>query len=228
MNVLSIMPYPVLPLTHGGRVRAYRLARGLARAGARVELCCPWHPELPLGPFEREGIRIRPFVFASSILPALLGDRLVPPLLQLSMQPLTPGPRRLLRRASRFDVVEFHFCAYASWMRRVSPDYYRLLRSPTPPATAFCTPRIRSTRRSPSRWSPGFPSVITGPASDVAMRGPRHSGGHRDRVAPLGAAATAAPGAASFGAMMVILGLSTACSSLSSSAVSMSRRENRR
>ena len=120
MRVLSILPYPVLPLTHGGRVRAYRLAVGLARAGAQVDLACPWHPRLPLRPFEREGITIRPFVFAANLLPALLGDRILSPLLQLSGQPFTLGPRRLLRTSRLYDVVEFHFCAYAAWMSRVA------------------------------------------------------------------------------------------------------------
>jgi glycosyltransferase involved in cell wall biosynthesis len=119
VRVLSILPFPVLPLTHGGRVRAYRLAVGLAGAGASVDLCCPWHPAFPLRPFEREGIMIRPFVFAANALPALLGDRIVPPLLQLSWQPFTIGPRHLLRSSGSYDIVEFHFCAYASWMRRV-------------------------------------------------------------------------------------------------------------
>ena len=119
MRVLSILPFPVLPLTHGGRVRAYRLAVGLAGAGATVDLCCPWHPAFPLRPFRREGVTIRPFVFAANVLPVLLGDRIVPPLLQLSRQPLTSGPRRLLRQCRAYDIVEFHFCAYAAWMSRI-------------------------------------------------------------------------------------------------------------
>jgi glycosyltransferase involved in cell wall biosynthesis len=102
-------------------VRAYHLAVGLARAGAQVDLACPWHPRLPLRPFEREGITIRPFVFAANLLPALLGDRILSPLLQLSGQPFTFGPRRLLRTSRLYDVVEFHFCAYAAWMSRVAP-----------------------------------------------------------------------------------------------------------
>jgi glycosyltransferase involved in cell wall biosynthesis len=120
MKILSIVPYPVLPLSHGGRARAYHLAVGLARAGATVDLACPWHPRIPRRPFERDGITIRPFVFAAGALPALLGDRIVPPLFQLSLQPLTRGPRRLLRLCELYDVVEFHFCAYASWMTRVA------------------------------------------------------------------------------------------------------------
>jgi glycosyltransferase involved in cell wall biosynthesis len=122
VRVLSISPYPVLPLTHGGRVRAYRLAVGLARAGASVELACPWHPGLPRGAFEREGITIRPFLFAANALPAMLGDGLVPPLLQLSWQPFTSGPRHLLKRARLHDIVEFHFCAYSAWMSRVGAE----------------------------------------------------------------------------------------------------------
>jgi glycosyltransferase involved in cell wall biosynthesis len=122
MRVFSILPYPVLPLSHGGRVRAYQLSVALARAGATVDVACPWHPRLPPRPFEREGITVRPFVFAANALPALLGDRIVPPLVQLSLQPLTSGPRRLLRRCRLYDVVDFHFCAYASWMRRVATE----------------------------------------------------------------------------------------------------------
>ena len=122
MRVLSILPFPVLPLTHGGRVRAYRLAVGLARAGATVDLCCPWHPAFPLRPFHREGVTIRPFIFAANALPVLLGDRVIPPLLQLSQQPLTRGPRRLLRQCRDYDIVEFHFCAYSAWMPRIGGD----------------------------------------------------------------------------------------------------------
>lgn len=122
MRVLSIFPYRLLPLTHGGRVRTYRLAVGLARAGASVDLACPWSPGLPRHPFEREGITIRPFVFAANLLPVILGDRVVPPQLQLAAQPLTRGPRRLLRDCGRYDLVDFHFCAYASWMHRVAKE----------------------------------------------------------------------------------------------------------
>jgi glycosyltransferase involved in cell wall biosynthesis len=128
MRVLSIVPYPILPLTHGGRVRAYRLAVGLANAGAHVDLSCPWRPGLPLHPFVREGITIRPFMFAANLLPAVLGDRIVSPLLQLSSQPFTLGPQRLLRQARLYDIVEFHFCAYASWMSRV-PEAARVVYS---------------------------------------------------------------------------------------------------
>ena len=122
MRVLSILPFPVLPLTHGGRVRAYRLAVGLARAGATVDLCCPWHPAFPLRPFQREGVTIRPFIFAANALPVFLGDRVIPPLVQLSRQPLTRGPRRLLRQCRGYDIVEFHFCAYSAWMDRIDGD----------------------------------------------------------------------------------------------------------
>jgi glycosyltransferase involved in cell wall biosynthesis len=121
VRVLSILPFPALPLTHGGRVRAYQLAVGLARAGANVDLAGPWRPGQPPRPFERQAITIRPFVFVANLLPASLGDWIVPPLLQLSYQPFTVGPKRLLQRSREYDIVEFHFCAYASWMSRVAP-----------------------------------------------------------------------------------------------------------
>ncbi len=101
-------------------MRAYCLAVGLARAGAVVDICCPWHPQLPLQPFEREGVTIRPFLFATNALPAILGDRIVPPLLQLSWQPFASAGRLLLTQGPLCDIAEFHFCAHPSWMTRVA------------------------------------------------------------------------------------------------------------
>jgi len=120
VRILSILPFPALPLTHGGRVRAVELALGMARAGGHVDLACPWHPGIPRRGCQHEAVTIRPFVFAANLLPKLLGDRLVPPLFQLSLQPYTVGPRRLLAQTRLYDVVEFHFCAYAAWMKRAA------------------------------------------------------------------------------------------------------------
>lgn len=116
VRILAISPYPVLPPTHGGRVRAYRLAVGVGRAGAKVDLACPWTPGLPRQRFDREGITIRPFVVATNVLPRLLGDRLIPPLVQLSWQPITAAVRGIFGDLRRYDVVEFNFCAHPSWM----------------------------------------------------------------------------------------------------------------
>jgi len=118
VKILIITPYPVLPLSHGGRVRTYRLATGLARAGATVDVLCPWYPGMPLRRFHRDGLTCHPHGFASNALPFILRGRLVPSLVALSCQPFALGPRRRLHAFADYDVVQFHFCAYASWMVR--------------------------------------------------------------------------------------------------------------
>ena len=120
MDVLAITPFPVFPATHGGRVRTQRLATGLARAGARVDVLFPWTPGRPLRAFCQDGVTYRSHRLPASVLPALVGDRWVSPLVALSFQPYALGPRRLLERLLRHDVVQFHFCASASWMERLA------------------------------------------------------------------------------------------------------------
>lgn len=118
VDVLTISPYPIMPLTHGGRVRTYQLATSLARAGAHVEILCPWLPAYPLGSFSHDGVIIHPHRFAANVLPFLLRGRAVPSLVGLSWQPYELGPRQRLERFSGVDVLEFHFCAHGEWMRR--------------------------------------------------------------------------------------------------------------
>lgn len=118
MKILIVTPYPIFPSSHGGRVRTHRLAIGLARAGATVDVLCPWYPGMPLRRFGRDGITVNQHGFASNALPLLLRDRLVPSLAALSFQPFSLGPRRRLRAFADYDVVQYHFCAHASWMTR--------------------------------------------------------------------------------------------------------------
>jgi glycosyltransferase involved in cell wall biosynthesis len=119
MNVLIVTPFPILPLSHGARVRTYGLATGLARAGATVHLLFPWQPGLPRSHFYRDGITCHPHTWVANIAPAILGDRLLPPLVALSWQPLDLGPVQLLRRLGHIDVVQFEFCSYPGWMERL-------------------------------------------------------------------------------------------------------------
>jgi glycosyltransferase involved in cell wall biosynthesis len=120
MRVLLIAPYPALPLTHGGRVRTFRLAVALAAAGASVDLLCPWGPGLPLGRFARGGVLIETHAFASDVLPLVFRDRLLPSQVVLSWQPFHLGPRQRLRHAGRYDVVELHHVAQAGWFRHIA------------------------------------------------------------------------------------------------------------
>jgi glycosyltransferase involved in cell wall biosynthesis len=116
MNILIITPFPLLPLSHGGRARTYGLATALARAGANVHVLFPWIPGLPRADFQRAGVHCHPHTWLANVSPAILGDRLVPPIVSLSCQPLGLGPRQRLRRLGQFDVVQFEFCAYPRWM----------------------------------------------------------------------------------------------------------------
>ena len=119
MKVLVVTPYPVLPLSDGSRVRTYRLATGLAGAGAEVDVLFPWGPGAPWRRFRRDGVSFQPHFFATNVLPFVLRDRIVPPLVALSLQPFALGPRRRLSRAGDYDIVQFDFCAHPNWMERV-------------------------------------------------------------------------------------------------------------
>jgi len=55
-----------------------------------------------------------------NILPVVIPATVVPPQVALSWQPFSLGPRRRLRTVRDYDIVEFHFCANAHWMERVS------------------------------------------------------------------------------------------------------------
>jgi glycosyltransferase involved in cell wall biosynthesis len=74
---------------------------------------------MPHGSFARDGICCRPHKWLLNALPALLGDGLVPPLLQLSWQPFFLGPRLRFAQLEPVDVVQFEFCAHGAWMERL-------------------------------------------------------------------------------------------------------------
>jgi glycosyltransferase involved in cell wall biosynthesis len=119
LNVLVVTPFPALPLSHGGRVRSFRLASGLAAAGASVDVLCPWGPGLPLGSFSADGVTVHPHRLLANALPRLLRDRRVPSQVALSWQPEWLGPRRLLERFRGHDIVQLEFVAQARWARSI-------------------------------------------------------------------------------------------------------------
>ncbi len=118
MRVLVVNPYPLFPLSHGGRVRSFRLAAGLAQSGAQVDVLFPWTPGQPWRPTRRAGVTLHPHRFAANVLPALLRDRVIPAPVALAAQPYMLGPRRRLHAFDGYDVVQFEFCATARWMGR--------------------------------------------------------------------------------------------------------------
>ena len=118
MRVLVHTPHPTFPLSHGGRVRTFRLAAALVRAGAAVDLICPWSPG-QRGERVRAGVHVRPTLFELTPLLALSDDWL-PSALPTSWQQRLPRGRRLIRDASRYDIVQFEAVGYAPWMESVS------------------------------------------------------------------------------------------------------------
>lgn len=117
MRVLMFSPYPVSPMTHGGRARIAGLARGLAAGGALVTVLSPWHPrQRPdrLGP----GVIHRSHRLVTSAAVFAMPSRVAPSQAVLSLEPRWSA-RRLLRRLGPFDAYQFEFCAHAHWMELV-------------------------------------------------------------------------------------------------------------
>ena len=117
MRILIVTTSPILPPTHGGRVRTHRLAVGLARAGASVDVLAPWGPGAPRRTLEREGVRFHPHFLPANALPLAFGDRLVPSMVAHSWQPFALGPRQLLGTFAGYDVAQFEHVGRARWIR---------------------------------------------------------------------------------------------------------------
>jgi glycosyltransferase involved in cell wall biosynthesis len=111
-------PYPAVPLSHGGRVRTFQLAKGLARLGADVDLACPWSPGQPLRGFHLDGVRIRPGLFPTLPLLAISDDWL-PSAIPIAWEAALPRARSLLREAASYDIAQFEVSGYGPWMERV-------------------------------------------------------------------------------------------------------------
>lgn len=118
MRILIVTTSPVLPPTHGARVRTHRLAVGLVRAGASVDVLAPWAPGAPRNTVELEGVRFRSHLLPANALPLAFRDRLVPSMVAHSWQPFALGPRKLLNGFADYDVAQFEHVARARWMRR--------------------------------------------------------------------------------------------------------------
>src|SRR5687768_16868907 len=115
MRVLLLTPWPVLPLSHGGRLRAFRLAAGLVRCDAEVDIVCPWGPGQPRGDHTQDGVRIRPQLYAA--LPLLaLDDYRLPSAVAISWQSKLPRARSLVRAMADYDLVQVDSSGYSPWL----------------------------------------------------------------------------------------------------------------
>jgi glycosyltransferase involved in cell wall biosynthesis len=121
MKVLVLTPWPIAPLSHGGRVRTFRLAAGLARCGASVDVACPWGPGQPRGEHRIEDVRIRPQLFpAMPLLP--LSDDLLPSDVPIAWQARLPG----FRPGGDYDVVQAAAPGFAPWLERLPAGVLRV------------------------------------------------------------------------------------------------------
>ena len=128
IRVLVMTPYPALPLSHGGRVRTFQLARGLVRAGGEVDLVCPWSPGQPRKEYVVDGVRIRPILFPTTPLLALPDDWL-PSALPLSWEARVGRGRSLLREAAGYDIAQFEVSGQGPWAERVPAGVKRVYAS---------------------------------------------------------------------------------------------------
>jgi glycosyltransferase involved in cell wall biosynthesis len=133
VKILILSPYPILPPLHGGRVRTARLAEGLARAGASVDLLCPWYPGQPRSGRLADAFTCHSHLLASNLLP-WAAAWLAAPLALLSFQ---PPPRKLLRTFANSDIFQFDFCAHAGWMKLV-PEGAKIVYSAHNVERDFC------------------------------------------------------------------------------------------
>ena len=111
-------PYPALPLSHGGRVRTFQLAKGLVRLGSEVDIVCPWSPGQPRSEYRLDGVLIRPAFFPTLPLLAISDDWL-PSALPLAWQARLPPARALLKDAARYDIAQFEISGQGPWMERL-------------------------------------------------------------------------------------------------------------
>jgi len=116
VRVLVISPFPVLPPVHGGRVRTLSLARGLARAGARVDILAPWIAGAARLAALEPGLRLHTHRLVGNLLPRLVPKSVAPALALLSLQPRAFGPRRWLARFADCNVIQLEFCAHSGWL----------------------------------------------------------------------------------------------------------------
>ena len=116
-----LTPWPIAPLSHGGRVRTFRLAAGLARRGAEVDVACPWGPGQPRGDHRLDGVCVRPHAFPTMpLLP--LSDDWLPSDLAIAWQSRLPG----FKPAREYDVVQAAAPGFAPWLERLPPGVLRV------------------------------------------------------------------------------------------------------
>lgn len=117
-KILLVAPYPVAPVTSGGKIRVFEMARLLARRRFNVTVLAPFKPGQRAHHDSSYGFELKqiPYPF---VLPLVLGDR---PLPYGHWASYHPGLGAALRRYfARFDVVQFEQAYWGGLAAATSP-----------------------------------------------------------------------------------------------------------
>lgn len=119
IRLVNLCPYPVLPLSSGGKIRIVKLARQLSQAGVDVTVVTPYHPRQTRRLMRSEPFRLiqisYPFIHA-----LLLTERPFPYQYWTSFH---PGLGVLLRRfLLQADIVQFEHVQFARLALQLPPE----------------------------------------------------------------------------------------------------------
>ena len=117
LRLAIVSPYPLLPLSAGGKIRIFHLARELGQLGVEVTILCPWKPgtDRPSLPNGGRVVRI-PYPF---LLQHLLTDRPFPYQFLVSWH---PGYAALARAHLRHaDIVQIEHASFADLVEALPP-----------------------------------------------------------------------------------------------------------
>jgi glycosyltransferase involved in cell wall biosynthesis len=119
LRLVQIAPYPVLPLSAGGKIRIVQLARALCALGVDVTIVAPYHLTQRRSLARREPFTLRQVPYAPFVLPFLFVDRPFPYGVLVSWH---PGYRALLPVSlASFDVCQVDHPAFVDLVRELAP-----------------------------------------------------------------------------------------------------------
>ena len=119
LRLVQIVPYPILPMSAGGKVRIVQLARALCKLGVEVTIVAPYHVTQRRALAQREPFTLHQVPYAPFLLPFLLVDRPFPYGVLVSFH---PGYHALLPVSlASFDVCQVDHPAFVDLARHV-PD----------------------------------------------------------------------------------------------------------
>ncbi|HMC54304.1 MAG TPA: glycosyltransferase [Gemmatimonadaceae bacterium] len=120
LRVVQVAPYPILPITSGGKARIVQLARALTRRGIDLTIVTPFHVTQRRALAAREPFTLRQVPYAPFVLPFLFVDRPFPYGALVSFH---PGYRALLPVSlANYDVCQIDHPAFADLARHLPPN----------------------------------------------------------------------------------------------------------